>query len=310
MSSVSFSVQNQNARAAMASANDQLSAASAMASKLFTSPNASTAPNNVLAAATALSSSNSVVDTFGQIFLSSQLNAAVLAAQEGSDRVNQKTANLNTSTTKPNGDLSSQVTFSGSLGVDFGPDGPAMGGGYSFKDGAALQDALKIALGSKTSEGETIDTVSRLGNTLTVGTSGPNAHDVATLTLHPDSGLYTFQLVAPIDQKTTKGSFNSIFLGGLMQATTSTGQKMSLPTIEIDVYNDYGSVQSQGNWALLHEGSLTYNAPNGIAPTSTSTTTSSSPKAYTAPTDPHTGYKYTTSNSAIAASINALNIFS
>jgi hypothetical protein len=196
-----------------------------------------------------------------------------------------------------------------------------MGGGYSFKSGAAMQTAFQVAFGSKTSEGETIDTVSQLGNTITGSTSGPNAHDVFTLTLHPDTGLYTFQLLAPIDQKTTAGSYNSIYLGGLMQATTASGQHPSLPTIEMDVYNDYGSVSSQGNWALLHEGSLTYNAPNGVATTSsssssTSSTSSSSSSStsststYTPPTDPRTQYQYTTSTSAALASINSVNIFS
>src|SRR5262249_6015957 len=153
---------------------------------------------------------------------------------------------------------------------------------------------------------------SMVGNTMTGSTSGPNAHDVFTLTLHPDSGLYTFQLLAPIDQKTTKGSFNSVFLQSLFQAVSSTGQQLKVPTVEMDIYNDYGPVQSQGNWALLHEGSLTYQDPStvtlgnsdavsaatGSGSTSSGTSTSSASQPYKPPTDPRTTYGYTTSTSA------------
>src|SRR5262249_30193407 len=244
-------------------------------------------------------------------------------AQEGNDRVKQLTAQQQgNSAPPPAGDLSSQVTFSGSLGVDFGADGPAAGGGYHFVGGEALQTNFKAALGAKMYTGEFIDTVSVVGNTMTGSTSGPNAHDVFTLTLHPDSGLYTFRLLAPIDQKTTKGSFNSVFLQSLFQAVSSTGQKMSIPTVEMDIYNDYGSVQSQGNWALLHEGSLTYKDPSTVtlsntdavsAATSSGSSTSTSasgPKPYTPPTDPRTTYGYTTSTSAALGVINSVNIFS
>jgi Domain of unknown function (DUF5801) len=306
--SVSFYIQNQAARAAAASANDQLAAASDAANKLFVkgNPSASTVPS-VLSTADPFA----VIDGFGQAVLNGSMNAAILAAQAGSDRVDKETANLNTSTIKPNGDMSSQVTFSGSLGVDFGAAGAPAGGGYSFLDGAGLQSAFKVAFGAKMSEGEAVDTLSRVGNTLTGSTSGPNAHDVFALTLHQDSGLFTFQLLAPIDQKTTKGSYSSIFLQGLMQAKDAAGQKKSLPTIELDVYNDYGPVSGKGNWALLHEGSLTYNAPNGVASTSTSATStgSSAAKTYTAPTDPRTNRQYTTNTSAGLAVINSLNIF-
>jgi len=90
----------------------------------------------------------------------------------------------------------------------------------------------------------------------------------------------------------------------------------------MDVYNDYGAVQSQGNWALLHEGSLTYQAPNGLSTsTSTSSTSSSTSSSstssstskktpYKPPTNPLTGYAYVTSTSAGLGVINSLNIFS
>jgi hypothetical protein len=263
-----------------------------------------------------------VINTFGQIFLNSSLNQAVLAAQEGNDRVKVLTAKQQgNSSPPPAGDLSSQVTFSGSLGVDFGKDGPANGGAYHFVSGSALQANFKAAFGAKMSNGEFIDTVSTVGNTMTGSTSGPKAHDVFTLTLHPDSGLYTFQLLAPIDQKTTKGSFNSVFLQSLFQAVSSTGHQMQMPTVEMDIYNDYGSVQNQGNWALLHEGSLTYKDPSAVTLSSsdavsaatgsaTTSTSSSSAKTYTVPTDPRTTYGYTTSTSAALGVINSVNIFS
>ena len=320
MSSISFWAQDQAALASRAATNDQLDAINRSGAKLFSGPPASTTgPTNVLAAAT--TTSNSIVNGFGLISLNFAMNSAVLAAQEGSNRVNKQTANLNTSLTRPAGDLSSQVTFQGSLGVNFGAAGPAMGGAYHFLSGSDLQTAFTAAFGSKKSEGEAVDTVSVLGNTMTGSTSGANAHDVFKLTLNPNSGLYTFQLLAPIDQSTKKGSFNKIFLQGLMQATSANGQKMLMPSIEMDVYNDYGAVQSQGNWALLHEGSLTYQAPNGLATTSStsssSSTTSSSTAstaskktAYKAPINPLTGYSYTTSTSAGLGVINSLNIFS
>jgi hypothetical protein len=318
MSSISFYAQNQAAHAAATAANDRLFNDTTV-SKLFTSgnPSASTVPS-------VLRTQNpySIINTFGQIFLNGAMNRAVLAAQEGNDRVKTLTAQQQgNSSPPPAGDLSSQVTFSGSLGVNFGPDGPAQGGGYHFVSGAALQTNFKAAFGAKMSNGEFIDTVSVLGNTMTGSTSGPNAHDVFTLTLHPDSGLYTFQLLAPIDQKTTKGSFNSVFLNGLFTAVSSTGQKQTIPTVEMDIYNDYGSVQSQGNWALLHEGALTYKDASTVTLSntaavasatgaSTSSTSSSSSKTYTVPTDPRTTYGYTTSTSAALGVINSVNIFS
>lgn len=319
MSSItSFWAQNQAYWQNAATLNTQLDAANAAAAKMFSAATASTnAPSNVLAAAT--STSNSILNAFGLIATNASMSAAILAAQEGNNRVNQQTAQLNTATNKPAGDLSSQVTFQGSLGVNFGASGPASGGAYHFLSGSDLQTAFKVAFGAKMSEGETIDTVSVVGNTMTGSTSGPKAHDVFTLTLTPDTGLYTFKLLAPIDQTTKKGSYNPIYLQGLMQAVSANGQKQALPSIEIDVYNNYGSVTSQGNWALLHEGSLTYNAPNGIASSSSSTSgtrgsssssTSASSTKYTPPTDPRTLHGYTTSTSASLGVINSLNIFS
>jgi len=315
--SISFWAQNEATRAAASAANDRLFNSTTV-SKLFTSgnPNAGTAPS-VLSAP----NPNSIINTFGQIYLSASLNGAILAAQQGNDRVKALTAKQQgNSAPPPAGDLSSQVTFSGSLGVNFGTDGPPAGGGYRFVSGAALQANFKAAFGAKMSNGEFIDTVSMVGNTMTGSTSGPNAHDVFTLTLHPDTGLYTFKLLAPIDQKTTKGSFNSVFLQSLFQAVTSTGQQMRLPTVELDIYNDYGSVQSQGNWALLHEGSLTYKDPSTVTLSNTdavsaatgsgSATTSSSSQTYKPPTDPRTAYGYTTSTSAALGVINSVNIFS
>jgi hypothetical protein len=316
MSSISFWAQNQAAHAAASAANDRLFSDTSVA-KLFTSgnPSASQIPSVL-----STPSPYAVINAFGQAFLNGSMNRAILAAQEGADRVKVLTAQQQgNSLPPPSGDLSSQVTFSGSLGVNFGKDGPAAGGAYHFVSGAALQTNFKAAFGAKMSEGELIDTMSVLGNTMTGSTSGPNAHDVFTLTLHPDSGMYTFQLLAPIDQKTTKGSFNSVYLQSLFQAVSSTGQKMQMPTVEMDIYNDYGTAQSQGNWALLHEGSLTYKDPNSIdlsnsdavsAATGSGSSASTSPTPYKPPTDPRTTYGYTTSTSASLGVINSVNIFS
>jgi hypothetical protein len=316
MSSISFWAQNQAAHAAASAANDRLFSDTSVA-KLFTSgnPSASQIPSVL-----STPSPYAVINGFGQAFLNGSMNRAILAAQEGADRVKALTAQQQgNSLPPPSGDLSSQVTFSGSLGVNFGKDGPAAGGAYHFVSGAALQTNFKAAFGAKMSQGEFIDTMSVLGNTMTGSTSGPNAHDVFTLTLHPDSGMYTFQLLAPIDQKTTKGSFNSVYLQSLFQAVSSTGQKMQMPTVEMDIYNDYGTAQSQGNWALLHEGSLTYKDPNSIdlsnsdavsAATGSGSSASTSPTPYKPPTDPRTTYGYTTSTSASLGVINSVNIFS
>jgi hypothetical protein len=321
MSSVSFFAQDQAAWAASAAFNKQLFDNSTAASKLFTAGSSTNQAPSVLSTP----DPNSVINPFGQIYLNASMNQAVLAAQEGNDRVKALTAQQQgNSSPPPAGDLSSQVTFAGSLGVNFGPAGPAQGGAYHFVSGADLQTNFKVAFGGKMSNGEAIDTVSVVGNTMTGSTSGANAHDVFTLTLHPDSGLYTFQLLTPIDQKTTKGSFNAVYLNSLFQATSSTGQKMSIPAIEMDIYNDYGSVQSQGNWALLHEGSLTYQDPSTITLSNTSDVTSAtsgssssgtssgstSSTPYKPPTDPRTMYGYTTSTSAALGVINSVNIFS
>jgi hypothetical protein len=313
--SISFWAQNQAARAAASTANDRLFSDTTVA-KLFTSgnPSASQSPSVL-----STQNPNSIINGFGQAFLNSSMNSAILAAQAGNDRVKTLTAQQQgNSAPPPGGDLSSQVTFSGSLGVNFGPSGPAQGGGYHFVSGSTLATNFKAAVGAKMSNGEAIDTYSILGNTLTGSTSGPNAHDVFTLTLHPDSGLYTFQLLAPIDQKSTKGSFNTVYLQSLFQATNANGQKMSIPTVEMDIYNDYGSVQSQGNWALLHEGALTYKNASSVTLSNTtdvtnatgSSSSSKSSKTYTVPTDPRTTYGYTTSTSAALRVINSVNIFS
>jgi hypothetical protein len=182
-----------------------------------------------------------------------------------------------------------------------------------------LQTAFQVAFGSQTSGGEAIDTVSMDGNTMTGSTSGPNAHDVFTLSLDPTSGTYSLQLLAPIDQRSnSKGASQTVYLQGLFQAMDAKGQKMQMPTVEVDIYNDYGSVTNQGNWALLHEASLTYQPPGTTSDTSSdsstsidsSSTSSSGTSTYTPPTDPQTGYAYTANSSAVLGVINSVNIFS
>jgi hypothetical protein len=321
MSGISFYAQDQAEYAAAKAANDELFN-NTNVSKLFSAGLSSTSTPSVLSTP----NPNSIVDGFGQAVLNDAMNSAILAANEGNKRVQQQTAAAQgNAIAPPAGDLSSQVTFSGALNVDFGKNGPAMGGGYSFVSGSDLQTNLKVAFGSLMSGGEAIDTVSVVGDTMTGSTSGPNAHDVFTLTLHPDTGLYNFQLVGPIDQSSQKGAFKSIYLQSLMQATSAAGQKLSVPTIQMDVYNDYGDVQSQGNWAVMHEASLTYKDPSTIdlgasstgsssstggASSSGTTTGSTTASAYTAPTDPRTGYGYTSNSAAAFALVNTVNIFS
>lgn len=323
-SSVSFWAQDQSQWSSAAAFNQQLDTQDAGVAKLFAATGASSgAAPNVLSAA---GDSSSIINGFGQAFLSSEMNSAILAAQEGNDAVAQQTAAAEGNNLAPAGDLSSQVTFDGSLGVDFGTAGPAPGGAYHFVSGSALQTAFQVAFGSQTSEGEAIDTVSMDGNTMTGSTSGPNAHDVFTLSLDSTSGTFSFQLLAPIDQlSNSKGASQTVYLQSLFQAMDTKGQKMQMPTVEMDIYNDYGSVTNQGNWALLHEASLTYQPPGTASASSTDsssasgTSTGSSDSTssgtsgtttYTPPTDPATGYGYTASTSAALGVINSVNIFS
>src|SRR5437016_5752573 len=81
----------------------------------------------------------------------------------------------------------------------FGDDGPSASGGFQFVTGSKLTDAFNLAMLAEKSNGSAIDTVSVTGNTLTASTSGSDAHPVFTVTLHPNSGLWTFTLVNPID---------------------------------------------------------------------------------------------------------------
>jgi hypothetical protein len=323
-SSVSFFTQDQNAWASAAAFNKQLDTEDASVSKIFTASAASSsAAPNVLSAAAG--DSSSIINGFGQAFLNSAMNSAVLAAQEGNNRVNQLTAIADGNSVAPAGDLSSQVTFDGSLGANFGTAGAPMGGGYRFVSGSALQTAFQAAFGAQRSNGEAVDTVSVNGDTMTGSTSGANAHDVFNLTLDPTSGMYTFALLAPIDQSSNaKGASQTVYLQSLFQAVNATGQQVSLPTVEMDIYNDYGSVTNQGNWALLHEASLTYQPPGTVSAADTSgtsagsgsstgsagTSSSSASSAYTAPTDPKTGYAYVANSSAALGVINSVNIFS
>jgi len=319
-SSVSFWAQDQSAFASAAAFNKDLDAEDASISKIFaaTAASSSNAVPNVLSAG----DSSSIINGFGQAFLNSSMNGAILAAQEGNNRVNELTALADGNSVAPAGDLSSQVTFDGSLGVNFGAAGPAMGGGYRFVSGAALQTAFQAAVGAQRSNGEAVDTVSVNGNTLTGSTSGPNAHDVFNLTLDPGSGMYTFQLLAPIDlSSNSKGASNTIFLQSLFQEVNAVGQQQTMPPVEIDIYNDYGAASNQGNWALLHERSLTYQPPGTVSASDASssssgstssagTSSTSTPSTYTAPTDPKTGYAYTANSAAAMGVINSVNIFS
>src|SRR4030081_2435214 len=150
---------------------------------------------------------DAMLGPFGATVMNSSTGMAVLAAQQAADRVKAKAAAVTSNApTRSVANVATQVTFSGSLAIagDFTATGPAANGGYHFLSGTALQNAFNLAMLGKKSNGDAVDTVSVSGNTLTGSTSGLNAHTVFTLTLKPNSGLYTFTLANPIDLPTSR----------------------------------------------------------------------------------------------------------
>jgi hypothetical protein len=284
------------------------------------------------AAVTSTSSANSttaatdsMLGMFGTTLLHATLNANVLAAQEGSDRLNAKAQAANDgqpATSVP--DVATQVTYSGTLAgqVNFGEAGPSSAGAYEFLTGSALQTEFKAAVGGLESNGSVVNQVSVSGDTLTASTSGLNAHPVFTLTLHPNSGLYTFTLLNPIDQKVSKlDESDTLDLSGLVQAVNGNGQTTGLTnalviqvhngqgdakTTQFQVKNDAGNVTGLANAGEIFEGGLAYTGPDNPAPAPASTTTK--PAKYTPPTNPLTGRPYAASAAAAAATFGAVNI--
>jgi hypothetical protein len=256
---------------------------------------------------TSTDSADSLLGQFGTITMNASTGAAVLAARQASDRVNQQTAKLKSNAPDQSDlNVATQVTFSGSLGnnVDFGTTGPSPAGGFQFLTGTDLQEAFKDAMTALQSNGDAIDTVTVSGDTLTASTSGLNAHPVFTLSLKPDSGLYTFTLLNPVNVPQSRlDKFTTLDLSGLVQAVKADGTTIALPdTAAIQVHNRKGAATATSSGGAVYEGGLAYTGPNNTPPTTTPTT-------YTAPTNPLTGKAYVGTTAATAATFGAVNIF-
>jgi hypothetical protein len=145
------------------------------------------------------------------------------------------------------------------------------------------------------------------GNTLTGSTSGLNAHKVFTLTLKPDSGLYTFTLANPIDLPNSRlDKFTTMNLSLLMQAVMSDGTTAPLPNrATVEVHNGLGSADGTAHTGVVHEGGLAYTGPNNTPPPSTAP--AARPK-YVAPINPLTGRSYSAAGSALMANADSLNV--
>ena len=305
---VSLWQQNQNWSAAQAnrlSADETLAATSA---QLFGTSNATR--SNMSPAEKAL---QATLGPFGSTIMNSSTGTAVLAAQQAANRVNAATAKLKSfnAPAKSVAGVSTQVTFSGTLAgaADFGTTGPAPDGGFKFLSGEALKTGFTVAMIGRKSHGEAIDTVSVTGNTLTASTSGLNAHPVFTMTLKPDSGLYTFKLVNPIDAPTTKGKedkFTTLNLSLLVQGVKADGRTMVLPnSAVIEVHTGLGRARGTASLGVIYEGGLAYTGPTKTAAPSKAPV--KRPK-YVPPVNPLTGRGYSAKGSAAAATSNVINI--
>jgi hypothetical protein len=255
---------------------------------------------------------DSLLGPFGATVMNSSTGMAVLVAQQAANRVNAKAAAVTSNVpTKSVANVGTQVTFSGSLASPdvFGTTGPAQNGGYQFLSGTALQNAFNLAMLGKKSNGDAVDTVSVSGNTLTGSTSGLNAHPVFTLTLKPDSGLYTFTLANPIDLPASRlDKFTTLNLSLLVQAVSSDGTAAPLPnSATVEVHNGLGAADGTAHTGVVHEGGLAYTGPNNTPPPSTAP--AARPK-YVAPINPLTGHPYSAAGSALTANASSLNVLS
>jgi hypothetical protein len=234
--------------------------------------------------------SNPQQSIFGSISINNAQEAAILAAQKGVDRVKQANADANATPTKSVANVATQVTHAGTLAgrAKFGTDGPALSGGYQFLSGTALKDAFKIATLTLRSQGEAVDTFSVSANTLTASTSGKDAHPVFTLSLKPQSGMWTFTLVNPIDlPKSRLDKTQTIDLSGLVQSVTSAGATSTLSDgIKITIHSLQGAARGTPTAGDVYQGGLAYTSPSTAAASKT-------PAKYTPPINPLTGYPYT-----------------
>ena len=253
---------------------------------------------------------DALLGPFGATVMNSSTGMAVLAAQQAANRVNAKAAAVTSNVpTKSVANVATQVTFSGSLAIagDFTATGPAQNGGYHFLSGTALKNAFNLAMLGKKSNGDAVDTVSVSGNTLTGSTSGLNAHKVFTLTLKPNSGLYTFKLANPIDLPISRlDKFTTMNLSLLVHAVMSDGTTAPLPnSAVVEVHNGLGAADGTAHKGVVHEGGLAYTGPNNTPPPSKAP--AAHPK-YVPPINPLTGRAYSAAGSAITANADSLNI--
>jgi hypothetical protein len=253
---------------------------------------------------------DAMLGPFGATVMNSSTGMAVLAAQQAADRVKAKAAAVTSNApTRSVANVATQVTFSGSLAIagDFTATGPAANGGYHFLSGTALKNAFNLAMLGKKSNGDAVDTVSVTGNTLTGSTSGLNAHKVFTLTLKPDSGLYTFNLANPINLPTSRlDKFTTMNLSLLMQAVMSDGTTAPLPNrAVVEVHNGLGSADGTAHKGVVHQGGLAYTGPNNTPPPAKVAAVHTK---YVPPINPLTGRAYSAAGSAISANADSLNI--
>jgi len=301
--STSFFTQDQNWFTSQSSTSATALAATTTA--LFSTPSSTSGTSTDTSGA-----ESSLLGSIGLTMMNASTGAAVLAAQEASDRTNAANA-TNVKTGQPTTsalNVASQVTVSGSLSADFGSTGPSDAGAYQFLTGSDLQAAFKAAMTGQQSNGAPIDTVTVSGNTLTASTSGLNAHPVFTLTLKPNSGLYTFSLDNPIDLKASRlDQSTTLDLSGLMQGVEANGATISLPnSAVIQVHNGTGASSESAGVGTIHEGGLAYTGPDNTPPTTT--TTPAKPTPYTPPINPLTGKGYSADAGAAAATFGATSV--
>jgi hypothetical protein len=303
---VSLWAQSQNWAASQAerlSADDTLAKTSAALFQTSNAPKKNSTPSEKALQA--------LLGPFGSTLLNSSTGMAVLAAQQAADRVNAKAAKLQNfnAPAKSVPGVATQVTFSGSLApaANFGKVGPAPEGGFQFLSGEALKTGFSIAMLGRKSHGEAIDTVSVTRNTLTASTSGLNAHPVFTVTLKPDSGLYTFKLVNPIDLPAGKADkFTTVNLSLLVQGVKADGKTLVLPnSAVVEVHNGLGAASGKASLGVVHEGGLAYTGPTRTSAPSNAPV--KRPK-YVPPTNPLTGKGYTAKGSSAVANSDVVNI--
>jgi hypothetical protein len=246
----------------------------------------------------------------GNALVNNSSTAGVLAARTGVAKIAKIADAKQAVIARSAGDIGNQVGFSGSLTglVDFGAEGPSAIGGFRFQSGSNLTEAFKLAMAGRASHGSAIDTVTVTGNTLTASTSGADAHPVFTLTLQPNSGIWTFKLVNPIDgvANSTNSFVTLVNLSGLTQVVKSTGSTGSMPknALIIYIYGDQARATGTATEGVVHQGGLAYTPPDNIVKP-----VEVNPKpTFTPIINPATGHAFVTTSASTTG--NLVNIFS